>query len=643
MKEYRIALIVEEIDQSYQSEILNGIASAAKDFSLNVSAFVSFSASLNNEKHDIGEFNIFNLPDFNDFDGAILLTNTLAHQPVVANILSRIKAAGIPAVSIDNDIPYMYYIGIDNKTAMRSITEHLINVHGFSEFCYISGPADNPESADRLNAFLQVLNEYDIPFDKGNIYYGDFRSPSGRDAIDFFIENGIKMPQAIICANDVMASSAINRLTEEGYNVPKDIAVTGFDNTFISHNYQIELTSVDRPLNRSGRIACQMLYQHFNGIPQDRCYVLNMSTRFTESCGCSDNLVYDINEFRELNSRNYAKFERSQNFMSTLNKLSTSLLGSNSFEDYIDSLKKFTAEIDPEEFYFCLCDNWNSESDIDLFTGDTADNAVANDRYTDEILVPICYKGGRFFNIEKISRREIIPELPGEKTTGKFYYHLPLHFGKRCFGYMVILNSPVPLHNSMFETYCISINNSLENIRKLICLEYAVNRLGRLYAWDTFSGIYNRNGFVQATESIFRDCITEKRDIMLMFIDLDGLKKINDTFGHGVGDRAICNIADVLLQSCNDNEIYCRFGGDEFIVFASDYTEQMAKKLYRKINENIDIINESGVNPFELSASIGYIITTPKENEDIFRFVTDADNIMYNEKRKKKLSRYLKS
>lgn len=376
---------------------------------------------------------------------------------------------------------------------------------------------------------------------------------------------------------------------------------------------------------------------------QDRCDVLNMSTRFTESCGCSDNLVYDINEFRELNYRNYAKFERSQNFMSTLNKLSTSLLGSNSFEDYIDSLKKFTAEIDPDEFYFCLCDNWNSESDIDLFTGDTADNAVANDCYTDEILVPICYKGGRFFNIEKISRREIIPELPGEKTTGKFYYHLPLHFGKRCFGYMVILNSPVPLHNSMFETYCISINNSLENIRKLICLEYAVNRLGRLYAWDTFSGIYNRNGFVQATESIFRDCITEKRDIMLMFIDLDGLKKINDTFGHGVGDRAICNIADVLLQSCNDNEIYCRFGGDEFIVFASDYTEQMAKKLYRKINENIDIINESGVNPFELSASIGYIITTPKENEDIFRFVTDADNIMYNEKRKKKLSRYLKS
>lgn len=643
MNGYKIALIVEEIDQSYQSEILNGIASAAKEFSLDISAFISFSASLNNEKHDTGEFNIFNLPDFNNFDGAILLTNTLAHQPVISDILERIKSAGIPAVSIDNDIPYLYYIGIDNKTAMRNITEHLINVHGFSDFRYISGPADNPESADRLSAFIQVLDEYNIPFNKENIFYGDFRSPSGRKAVEYFIEKDEKMPEAIICANDVMAASAINRLTEEGYSVPRDIAVTGFDNTYINHNYQLELTSVDRPLAHSGRLACKILYNHFIGTPQGRSVILNMSTRFTESCGCSDNLVYDINEFRELNYRNYNKFERTQNFMSNLNKLSTSLLSCNTFEEYIGSLKKFTADVDPDEFYLCLCDNWSSELDIDILSNDEKSDAKSNKSYTNDILVPICYKNGKFYDVNKIQKNLIIPNLPGSNECGRFYYHIPLHFGERCFGYMVILNSPLPLHNSMFETFCINLSNSLENIRKLLCLEYAVNRLGRLYAWDTFSGIYNRNGFVQATESIFNDCISQQREIMLMFIDLDGLKKINDTYGHSVGDRAICSIADILTESCTDDEIYCRFGGDEFIVFAADYTDQTAKKLYKKINTNINKVNESKINPFELSASIGYVITMPKKGEDIFRFVTDADNIMYTEKRKKKLSRYLKS
>lgn len=642
MNGYKIALIVEGIDQSYQSKILSGITSAAKEFSLDISAFVSSSASLDNEKHDTGEFNIFNLPDFNNFDGAILLINTLAHTSVIKDILERIKSAGIPAVSIDSDIPYLYYIGIDNKTAMRNITEHLINTHGFSDFRYISGPADNPESADRLSAFLQVLDEYNIPFDEENIFYGDFRSHSGREAIDFFLEKDEKMSEAIICANDAMAASAINRLTEEGYSVPRDIAVTGFDNTYINHNYQMELTSVDRPLAHSGRLACKILYNHFIGAPQGRSIILNLSTRFTESCGCSDNLVYDINEFRALNYRNYAKFERTQNFMSNLNKLSTSLLGSNTFEKYIDSLKKFAAEVDPDEFYLCLCDNWSSESDIDVLSMGEKGSPSPNSGYTNDILVPICYKKGKFYDINKIHKKLIIPDLPGDDECGKFYYHVPLHFGERCLGYMVILNSPLPLHNSMFETFCINLSNSLENIRKLVCLEYAVNRLGRLYAWDTFSGIYNRNGFVQATDSVFHDCITQKRDIMLMFIDLDGLKKINDTYGHDIGDRAICSIADVLTESCTDNEIFCRFGGDEFIVFAADYTEQTAKKLYKKINANIDKVNESKVNPFELSASIGYVITMPQKGEDIFRFVTEADKIMYNEKRKKKLSRYLK-
>ncbi|HRR77441.1 MAG TPA: GGDEF domain-containing protein, partial [Ruminococcus sp.] len=164
----------------------------------------------------------------------------------------------------------------------------------------------------------------------------------------------------------------------------------------------------------------------------------------------------------------------------------------------------------------------------------------------------------------------------------------------------------------------------------------------KLYALDTFSGIYNRNGFIHATESLYRDCVVNKRKIMLMFIDLDGLKKINDTFGHGVGDNAIFNIAEVLRTSCRSGEIYCRFGGDEFIVFGTDYTDEEAMKLKRRIQRNISIINQKQKKPYKLSASAGYVIDTPKPDEDIFRFVTAADNVMYTEKRRKKLSRYLK-
>lgn len=643
MKSYKIALIIEEINQSYQSAILDGIAASIGEFSFEVSAFVSFSGAMINPRHDSGEFNIFSLPDFRNFDGAILLTNTIAHQPVIKDILSRIKDAGIPTVSIDNNIPGFYHIGIDNKTAMRKITEHLIKVHKFTRFGYISGPADNPESADRLSAFLEVLEENGIAIDEDRIYYGDFRAHSGKAAVEEFLAQGKDMPEAIICANDTMASSAVGRLIADGYFVPDDIAVTGFDNTYNISNYQIELTSVDRPLALSGHLACKTLYNHFNKFPQEQSTVLSMSAHFIQSCGCSGRNSMTISDVKELNYRNYTRFENALEFVSAINRLSTDLLGCSDFDEYTTRLKGFVCELGIEEFYFCLCDNWKSHSAHAQGIDPKSESIKIPKKYTDEILVPIAYKSGIFYDSDRIRKADIIPDI-GENScgNGRLYYIIPLHFGERCLGYMVISNSRISLHNSMFETLCIALSNSLENIRKLSVLEYAVDRLGKLYAQDTFSGIYNRNGFVTATSQIYSECVKNRRNIMLMFIDLDGLKKINDTYGHSVGDAAICNIADVLTQSCVSGEIYCRFGGDEFIVFAADYTEKNAKDLTCTIEDNIKKINKTGDHPFILSASTGYVIDIPEEGEDIFRFVTAADNIMYTQKRKKKLSHYIK-
>ncbi|MCM1506309.1 MAG: GGDEF domain-containing protein [Ruminococcus flavefaciens] len=643
MPVYRIAVIIAGIDQSYQSAILNGISASATECSINVEAFISFIGSMGNPVHDTGEFNIFNLPDFKNYDGAILLTNTIDYPPVVESILNRIKEAGIPAVSMDNDIPELYHIGIDNKKAMRKITEHMIKKHGFTRFSYISGPADNPESADRLNSFREVLSENNISIDEKNIFYGDFRSPSGKSGAEYFLKTWTELPDAVICANDVMAVSAINRLTEAGYRVPEDIAVTGFDNTYNSHNYQIEITSVDRPLELSGQLACKMLFNHFNNIPQERSIILDMSARFTESCGCSAINPPNLNDFREFNYHNYTRLEKSHSYMSLFNHLSCVLLGSNTYEQYIECLKNFVGEIRPEEFYFCLCENWNAESLTDENSYQESEDAPIPSEYTENIIVPISYKQGIFYDSITIKKSDVLPPPAKTVKSGRFYYLVPLHFGTRCLGYMAILNPRINLHNSMFETLCINISNSLENIRKLMCLNTAVKHLRKLYAQDTFSGIYNRNGFINATREIYNNCIAEQRDIMLMFIDLDGLKGINDTFGHDVGDVAICNIADVLRISCTENEIYCRFGGDEFIVFASDYGEHDAIKLTQKIENNIKKINDTKLYPFELNASTGYIIARPKQNEGIFHFVTEADKVMYKQKRRKKLSKYLKS
>lgn len=639
MTSYNIAVIIAGIDEGYQNAILSGIESFASDNRINTAVFVSFSGVMGNQRHDAGEFNIFNLPDFTKFDGAILLTNTIDYQPVINDILVRIKNAGIPVVSIDNDIPEFYHIGIDNVTAMRRITEHLISEHNCSTFKYVSGPKDNPESKARLASFLDVLAENNVDFSMDDVFFGDFRAPSGREAAETLIKSKQQLPQALVCANDVMAVSAVLTLNSAGIRVPEDIIVTGFDNTYSYRSCPTQLTSVERPLKRSGELACSMLLKCFTDVPQERSIILDMYPHFTESCGCgtinpnNENLC-DCSAYRT-----YNKFESTSDHLSLINRMSCQLVECDTLKEYVQALKPFISETNAEEFYLCICDDWNSENETD----GNGNSTVTVSGYTQNMFVPLAYKNGEFQELPDFPSSDILPGLFRNSDKGRFYFFIPLHFRERCLGYMAIMNSRFPLENSMFQTWCITLSNMLENIRKIICLDHAVQKLDKLYTIDTLSGIYNRNGFVINTEHLFNSCIHGTRPVMLMFLDMDELKYINDNYGHSTGDEAIHDIAEVIRSSCQNGEIYCRFGGDEFIIFAADYTENDADELTARINRNIQILNSSRKKPYTLSASIGYHITCPQQGMDVFHLVTVADNVMYENKKKKKLSKYLKN
>lgn len=637
---YNIAVIIASIDEEYQNDILSGIEEFASQECVNISVFVSFSGVMGNHRHDVGEFNIFDLPDFSLFDGAILLTNTIAYKPVIDNILGRIRLAGIPAVSIDNDLQSFYYIGIDNKTAMRQITEHFIKVHGCRTFNYVSGPIDNPESRHRLNSFLDVLNENGISIDKERIFYGDFRSPSGRDAIISFINSGLSMPDAIICANDVMALSAMTTLTAEGYKIPDDIKISGFDDTFSARNFPTELTSVERPLKKSGIIACRKLINHLSGLAQERSIILDMQPHFTESCGCSNSSRYlnDIKTFKNMNYSGLRKYDKTSEFLSSVNRLSCQLAECDNLSQFSTALQPFILEIGAEEFYLCLCSDWNIQNNS--YHDEPASFTVNG--YTKDVFIPIAYRDGKFSELPPFRSHDIIPNMFKKSDHGKMYYFIPLHFRERCLGYISIVNSKFPLQSSLFQSWCINISNMLENIRKIISLDLAVQKLNNLYTVDTLTGIYNRNGFVNSAKPLFKNCVSAQKPVMLMFIDMDGLKQINDCHGHAAGDNAIHGIANVIAESCVCGEVYCRFGGDEFIIFGADFTSEDADALTARINSNIERYNHICSYPFTLSASVGYHIAVPQPDEDIFKLVTAADNVMYVEKKRKKTSKYLK-
>nr|WP_288885230.1 GGDEF domain-containing protein [uncultured Eubacterium sp.] len=119
-----------------------------------------------------------------------------------------------------------------------------------------------------------------------------------------------------------------------------------------------------------------------------------------------------------------------------------------------------------------------------------------------------------------------------------------------------------------------------------------------------------------------------------MFIDVDGLKVINDTYGHKEGDVTIVAVSRTIKMACGAMDVCGRIGGDEFVVVGRG--ENFAKIFEDRFNFELEKQNKNLNKPYELDASIGYITTTPEESDSLIDLVQQADAEMYKVKRTKK-------
>lgn len=643
-KNIHIAVVVSTLTEEYQSDILDGIRQYAFANHITLEHFVAFGNIGGDIRHDTGEYNIFSLANFSRFDGVILVINTIQFADCMESVLTRVREAGIPAVCIDKDVPDLYSICIDNESPMRHMVEHFIEHHGFTRINYVSGPADNIDSVQRLKAYRSALESHGIPVEEDRIYHGNFVSKDGTDAIRTFLRSSLEFPQAIVCANDNMAIAAMNALTANGVRVPEDVAVSGFDYIYNARNYAPSLTSVQRPLERAGQLACQKILNHIRGREQERFTLLETRCCFSQSCGCSETPVMDTDEFKK---RNFNVLESFSTDVSLLSRMSSALAECDNLEEYSLNLRRFIPEIEAKEFYICLCDDWKQgimadETEENYLIHILSPNNYIVTGYSETMLVPLAYKNGEFVEMGPFPSEEMLPGLFDEDNHPGNYYFIPLHFRERCMGYCVIKDCNFPISSRLFHAWIMNITNSLESVRKIICLDRVTQKLNKLYTVDTLSDINNRNGFRISTQQLYSYCINTKKPVMLMFLDMDGLKKINDTYGHKGGDKAISTMASVIGKACSDGEICCRFGGDEFIIFAADYSEDRAAELAERIEAGLEKVNKTMGLPYRLETSLGYHITVPERGVDLFQLVSIADNIMYAAKKKKKTSRYLK-
>ncbi|PKI17079.1 LacI family DNA-binding transcriptional regulator [Colwellia sp. 12G3] len=151
-------------------------------------------------------------------------------------------------------------ISLNNELGGFLATQSVIE-QGHTNIAYIAGPQFKADSRDRLAGHKRALTENNIAFNNALYFEGDFKETGGSDGLKHFIANK-QAYSALVCANDEMASGAITYAREQGFSLPNDLSIIGFDNiNFARHTYP-KLTTIDNPVNLMGHMAAKLVLKN---------------------------------------------------------------------------------------------------------------------------------------------------------------------------------------------------------------------------------------------------------------------------------------------------------------------------------------------------------------------------------------------
>ncbi|HKE55912.1 MAG TPA: diguanylate cyclase [Pyrinomonadaceae bacterium] len=167
-------------------------------------------------------------------------------------------------------------------------------------------------------------------------------------------------------------------------------------------------------------------------------------------------------------------------------------------------------------------------------------------------------------------------------------------------------------------------------------LELAQESLRNLSLTDDLTGLYNRRGFFTLAEQHLSSARRAKREASLIYIDMDGLKDLNDTHGHEVGSLALREVADILRETFRSSDLIARIGGDEFVIFETYLAPNDGGTGVARLQQNVSQHNAAQARDYKISLSIGVAPVAFDASLTLEELLKNGDRMMYEQKRNRR-------
>ncbi len=233
---------------------------------------------------------IFELANADCLDGLVTWASSLGGvlSPSETSAFHQ-RYQGLPMVSLAQFMEGLPTVALDSYQGMRALLVHLIKEHGYQRIAFIRGPEEHYYAQERYRAYLDTLQSFNLPL-KSELVTRPLRWESGAEAVQILLdERGLKPGadfQAVVAVSDMLALWALKTLQARGFDVPHDVAVTGFNNSIEERLATHPLTTVDLPFYHQGARSVDLLLAQLNGEAVPALMTLPSSLVVRQSCGC---------------------------------------------------------------------------------------------------------------------------------------------------------------------------------------------------------------------------------------------------------------------------------------------------------------------------------------------------------------------
>ena len=618
-----IGIILFDITGYYQQQLVHTLSKTASKCGYNLLTFSAFTIYGSDTKNAAGEYNILHLIPYEHLDALIVCHDTFNSDEAVDELWKLVtERCQAPIISIRKKVNGCYNILVEDTDAIPTFVRHFHDVHHFDRIAFMSGPYNHPDAIFRLEKYKEAMAELGLDCPEEYIFEGDFWKNCAADAANHFM-NLTNRPQAIVCANDYMALSLCKELTLQGYSVPQDVAISGFDDVRDARANVPPLTTCSVSIPDMAKKAMETIDTLLNGKEAPACTFVPTKIIIRNSCGCESSTMKDLSL-----SRMYEVelMEQLINHNAHNTFVSISLENMTSAEDIGDYLRLEDVPDIARDFYLCLGIHGNGAyPQVKKKAPGFAKRS--HSIYSLRDLNPIATSS---FETKKL----LPPEAIREEPMAVFFF--PIHYLEYNFGYVAATSNGEEAQDTLFHSWLSLIGNTLENSRIRAKNQALLEKLNMLYHEDFLTKLYNRRGFEQFSEEEFSEAKKHNIKTMTLSIDMDNLKYINDIYGHSHGDLALQTIADAMRQACSGCEICARIGGDEFAVFGYDYSEEKAKQYTENFLQYLKDFNADSSLPYCVNASFGYTISDPSLSISREQYMKVSDDLLYQNKRKRK-------